>query len=178
MDLTTLATSDLDGAVRLGVAVAVGMAIGLNRDLRGKPTGVRTLGLVSLGSCLVAVAALRVDGMMGHADATSRVLQGVIQGVLSGIGFVGAGVVLRNPVAERVQGLTTAASVWMTASLGIACAIASWPVILSAVGLSLVLLVAVHPLERWLEARAGKSHDGSLAPGSRRAARLSAGPRR
>ncbi|QTL03739.1 MgtC/SapB family protein [Aquabacter sp. L1I39] len=146
---------DIDSVLRLAVAVAVGMAVGLNRDLKGKPTGIRTLGLVCLGAALVAVVSFRVDGILGHPDATSRVLQGVIQGVMTGIGFLGAGVVLVDRVEMRIQGLTTAATVWVTAALGIACALASWTLILAGVGLALFLLVLAHPLERWLEARSG-----------------------
>lgn len=145
---------DLDRALRLAVAVVVGMAVGLNRDLKGKPTGIRTLGLVCLGSALVGVVSLRMDGILGHPDATSRVVQGIIQGVMTGIGFLGAGVVLVNRSQMRIQGLTTAAAVWVTAALGIACALASWPLILAGVSLTLFLLVIVHPVERWLEAKA------------------------
>lgn len=149
---------DLDSALRLAVAVAVGMAVGLNRDLKGKPTGIRTLGLVCLvclGAALVGVVSLQVDGILGHPDATSRVLQGTIQGVMTGIGFLGAGAALVDRAEMRIQGLTTAATVWVTAALGIACALASWTLILVGVGLALFLLVAAHPLERWLEARGG-----------------------
>lgn len=152
---------DLDSALRLAVAVAVGMAVGLNRDLKGKPTGIRTLGLVCLGAALVGVVSLQVDGIVGHPDATSRVLQGIIQGVMTGIGFLGAGVVLVDRAEMRIQGLTTAATVWVTAALGIACALASWTLILVGVGLALFLLVAAHPLERWLEARGGSRKEGT-----------------
>lgn len=72
-------------------------------------------------------------------------------GVLTGIGFLGAGVVLLDRSAGRIRGLTTAASVWVTAALGIACALASWVLIALGMSLALFLLVALHPLERWLE---------------------------
>lgn len=68
--------ADIDSALRLIAATAAGMAVGLDRDLSDKPTGVRTLGLVALGAALVALAGLRVDGILGHSDATSRVVQG------------------------------------------------------------------------------------------------------
>ncbi|MBS7546035.1 MgtC/SapB family protein [Ancylobacter oerskovii] len=151
MDL--LAPADLEAMMRLLAAVACGMLVGLNRDLRGKPTGMRTLGLVSLGAALVSLTAMGVAGIEGHADATSRVVQGIIQGVLTGIGFVGAGVVLRNHRDLEVHGLTTAAAVWVTAALGIACALASWHLIVMALVITLVLLELVRPLERLLEGR-------------------------
>src|SRR3954447_1032948 len=93
---------------RLGAAVLIGAAIGLNRDLHGKPTGVRTLGLVGLGSAL-AVLAIGPSS----ADDASR----IVQGIVTGIGFLGAGVIIRN-ADNHIHGLTTAACVWITACIG------------------------------------------------------------
>ncbi|HEU4665201.1 MAG TPA: MgtC/SapB family protein [Dokdonella sp.] len=102
--------------VRLGLAVVVGGLIGLNRDLHHKPAGVRTHALVSLGTALMVIAILPPGGeLVERIDALSR----VIQGVLTGIGFLGAGVILHD--AGRVRGLTTAATVWLTALIGVAC---------------------------------------------------------
>lgn len=155
-----LAQEDVEAALRLGAAIAIGVLIGLNRDLKGKPLGMRTLGLVALGAAVAALAAIRVEGMAGNADATSRIVQGILQGVLTGIGFVGAGVVLRDPRALEVHGLTTAASVWVTAALGIACALGSWHLIFMGGAAALFLLVVVHRLERFLEF-AGRGQDAS-----------------
>jgi putative Mg2+ transporter-C (MgtC) family protein len=109
-----------DVGMRLGAATLAGALIGINRDLAQKPIGVRTLGLVALGAAAVTVAAIQVPGMAENADALSRVVQGVIQGVMAGISFIGAGVILRDAQTRMVEGLTTAASVWVTAALGIA----------------------------------------------------------
>ncbi|MEP9347487.1 MgtC/SapB family protein [Xanthobacter sp. KR7-225] len=153
---------DLEAVVRLGAAVGLGMLIGLNRDLKGKPTGARTLGLVALGAALTALTAVRVEGLADHPDAMSRVVQGIIQGVLTGIGFVGAGVVLRDQKALEVHGLTTAAAVWVTAALGIACALASWHLIVIGGGAALVLLTVVQWVERGAEAAlAGRRSGGA-----------------
>jgi putative Mg2+ transporter-C (MgtC) family protein len=136
-----------DVAMRLAAAALTGMAIGINRDLAQKPIGMRTLGLVSLGASTVTVAAIQVQGMAENADALSRVVQGVIQGVMAGISFIGAGVILRDPQARTVDGLTTAASVWVTAALGIACGLGMWGVVAIGAAIALILLVAVG----WLE---------------------------
>ncbi|MCS0494329.1 MgtC/SapB family protein [Ancylobacter sp. MQZ15Z-1] len=149
MDIIT--PRDIEHLLRLLVAAACGMMIGVNRDLRGKPTGMRTLGLVCMGAALISLTAMRVDGIAGHPDATSRVVQGIIQGVMTGIGFLGAGVVLRNRRQLEVHGLTTAATVWVTAALGVACALASWHLIVGALLITLLLLAVLHPLERRLE---------------------------
>jgi putative Mg2+ transporter-C (MgtC) family protein len=115
-----------DVILRLSTAAGAGGIIGLNRDLAGKPIGVRTLGLVSLGAAVVGVTGIQVQGMAENPDAMSRVVQGIIQGVMAGISFVGAGVILRNAQAGTVEGLTTAATVWLSAALGVACGLGAW----------------------------------------------------
>jgi len=135
-------------AARLGAAVVAGCVIGINRDLANKPIGARTLGLVSLGAASVCVAALQVDGVWGHPDALSRVVQGIIQGIMAGISFIGAGVILRDAEARTVEGLTTAATVWVAAALGIAAGLAAWTTLGMALALALVLLVGVGWLEK------------------------------
>ena len=137
--------------LRLGAATAAGMALGLNRDLQNKPIGMRTLGLVALGSAIVVVSTVYFETLVGHPDALSRVVQGVIQGIMAGISFIGAGVILRDSQARTVEGLTTAATVWVTAALGIACGLAAWKIAATGVGLALFLLAAVG----WLESKLG-----------------------
>jgi putative Mg2+ transporter-C (MgtC) family protein len=142
--------SYLDVGLRLGAAALVGGVIGINRDLADKPIGVRTLGLVGLGAAAVSVATIQVSGMAENADAMSRVVQGIIQGVMAGISFIGAGVILRNPEAQTVEGLTTAATVWVAAALGIACGLAAWNVVLIGTVLALILLVVMYWIESLL----------------------------
>lgn len=139
--------------LRLGAATLAGMAIGLNRDLRKKPIGARTLGLVSLGAALASVATLQYSDLGAYPDALSRVVQGIIQGIMGGISFIGAGVILRDSRARSVEGLTTAATVWVAAALGIACGLAAWRAMLVAIGLALFVLVVVGWIERaiWKE---------------------------
>lgn len=149
-----LTADEIETLLRLMAAAACGMVVGINRDIRGKPTGMRTLGLVGLGAALISLSAMNVAGMEGHPDATSRVVQGIVQGVMTGIGFLGAGVVLRDRDRLEVHGLTTAATVWVTAALGVACAIASWHLVFLALATTLALLAMMLPLERILEARA------------------------
>ena len=136
----------LDIALRLSVATLLGVLIGLNRDLQGKPTGVRTMGLVCLGSALIVVAAGLVGG---PGDATRAV-----QGIITGIGFLGSGVIIKSDSSSRIHGLTTAATVWLTAAMGITCGLGHWGLALLATVLSFVVLLfggrfekAVH--RRW-----------------------------
>ncbi len=139
----------LDIGLRLGAATAVGVIIGVNRDLKEKPAGMRTLGLVALGAAVIALAAIQYDGMAGHPDALSRVIQGVLQGIMTGVGFIGAGAILRDAQAQRIEGVTTAASVWVTAALAVACAFAAWRIVVIGLALTLILLVVF----AWFEKR-------------------------
>lgn len=138
----------LDIALRLTAATLIGMAIGFNRDLRGKPTGMRTLGLVGLGSAL-AVTAITFATFPDREgiQAVSR----VIQGILTGIGFIGAGVIVRDD-PQRVRGLTTAACAWLTACLGVVCAVAAWKVVVIGSVLTGFVLIVGGPLEKRLHA--------------------------
>jgi putative Mg2+ transporter-C (MgtC) family protein len=115
---------ELDITLRLGGATLIGMAIGLNRDLHGKPTGVRTLGLVGLGAALVILAS--TDFLVTTPEANANPVSRAIQGVLTGIGFLGAGVIMQDQGSKRVQGLTTAALIWLTACMGIVCGLGAW----------------------------------------------------
>jgi putative Mg2+ transporter-C (MgtC) family protein len=134
----------LDIILRLGAAVLIGSMIGLDREMHHKPTGMRTLGLVALGSAL-AVLAMANDP---KADASR-----VIQGVITGVGFLGAGVILHGPTGVQVQGLTTAAAIWITASLGVLCGLAAWRILAVGLVLTFFLLIAVGAVERRLNSR-------------------------
>ena len=142
-----------DIALRLTAAAVSGAIIGLNRDMARKPIGLRTLGLVSLGAATVTVATVQVPGMAENADALSRVVQGVIQGIMAGISFIGAGVILRDAHTRTVEGLTTAASVWVTAALGIACGVGAWVTVAVALAVALVLLAVLGKFEGLLDRR-------------------------
>src|SRR5215467_9357412 len=140
-----------DVILRLGAATLIGAAIGLNRDLHGKPIGVRTLGLVGLAS---AIAVLAVADGADHNPASR-----VIQGVLTGIGFLGAGVIMRPHSDGRVHGLTSAASAWATACLGLVCGLAAWPIVATGVVLVFILLILGGPFERMSHRRLAAMFD-------------------
>ncbi|CAH1662806.1 Protein MgtC [Hyphomicrobiales bacterium] len=147
----------LDQFVRLGAATLIGMIIGLNRDLENKPTGVRTLGLVGLATALVTIGTLEFEPLKDHPDALSRVVQGLIQGILTGIGFIGAGAILRDRNTGSIHGLTTAASVWVTAAAGIICGLGNWPLVVTAVVVAMVLLISGRAIEAAVERCLGRA---------------------
>jgi putative Mg2+ transporter-C (MgtC) family protein len=129
----------LDVFLRLGAAVLSGALIGFDREIRDKPAGLRTLTLVSLGSAVFTLTALDSENGI---DSTSR----VIQGIITGIGFLGAGTIIRGKTEESVRGLTTAASVWLSAAIGVACGLAYWSLVLIA-SLFGLLVLALEGLE-------------------------------
>lgn len=149
-----------DIILRLVAATAAGALIGFDRDSRDKPAGMRTLGLVSLGAAVTALAAMTLafDGQPdAQTDAASRVLQGAIQGVIAGVGFIGAGLMLRDSRDPgNVLGVTTAATVWTSAAIGLACGLGAWRVALTAMALIVVLFFVVKPVERWILAKLGR----------------------
>jgi putative Mg2+ transporter-C (MgtC) family protein len=137
--------------LRLGVATLAGAAIGLNRDLHGKPVGLRTLGLVGLATAMVVALSSQSTDPLRISDATSR----VIQGILTGIGFLGAGVIFHADHHFRIRGLTSAACTWLTACVGIMCGAGQWRIVAVGLVLTFAILVTGGPLERWLHRALG-----------------------
>jgi putative Mg2+ transporter-C (MgtC) family protein len=134
---------------RLALAAVLGAILGIQREQVHSAAGLRTHILVSLGAALFVLAG--VESGFGH-DGISR----VIQGVIAGIGFLGAGTILKIGERIEVHGLTTAASIWMTAAVGVAAGLGHlW---LSAVATTIGWLV-LGPLSRLEKPRRG---EGSL----------------
>jgi putative Mg2+ transporter-C (MgtC) family protein len=125
--------------VRLLVAVALGGVIGYERESIGAPAGLRTHMLVSLGAALFVLIPLQA-GM--RFEDLSRVLQGIT----AGIGFLGAGAILKQTDRNDVRGLTTAASIWLTAALGVAAGMGREATALLSTVFALVILAI---LRRW-----------------------------
>ncbi|MER3433205.1 MAG: hypothetical protein C4288_07210 [Leptolyngbya sp. ERB_1_1] len=131
--------------MRLGSAIIAGGAIGWERQQRHKAGGLRTHMLVSLGAALFVLVPIEVSG---SADSLSR----TIQGVAAGVGFLGAGEILHrsrpNGRDQEVKGLTSAASIWVTAALGITAGAGLWELTVLGTLLTLLTLVGVKRLER------------------------------
>ncbi len=131
--------------LRLFVATLIGTVLGLNREIHGKPAGMRTHALVSLGAALTTVVSIELTTRGNVVDGSS-VLH-VVQGIMAGIGFLGGGVILRDDSHQSVHGLTTAASIWVVASLGVACGAGQWLTALMALALTLIVLVFLARIE-------------------------------
>lgn len=126
--------------VRLLVAALLGAVIGAQRERAGKPAGLRTHMLVALGAALFVVAAIE-SGF--PEDALAR----VIQGMATGIGFIGGGAILKLREEREITGLTTAAGIWMTAAAGVAAGLGRWGAAALAVGLTWLILGALARVE-------------------------------
>jgi putative Mg2+ transporter-C (MgtC) family protein len=133
--------------IRLLAATVLGAVIGFQRERAGKPAGLRTHMLVTLGT---AVFVLACSGVGMSSDGLSR----VIQGIVTGIGFIGAGSILKLDRERDIQGLTTAAGVWMTAAVGVAVGLGSLGVAL----LSTVFTLVILSFTKRFEPRAGSAH--------------------
>lgn len=145
-------TGWIELTLQLTAATMIGGAIGLNRDLHHKPTGLRTMALVGLGSALIVQAA--TAGYAGALDLNP--VSRVIQGVITGVGFLGAGVILRQPGIDKIHGLTTAASIWLTAGLGVLSGLGAWRPLLIALALAWFVLLLGGKIEHWFHRRFSK----------------------
>jgi putative Mg2+ transporter-C (MgtC) family protein len=135
---------------RLVLAAALGGAVGLERELRDQAAGFRTHMLVSLGSCLFAlVSAFGVDALFaGEVPEVTSDPTRIAAQIVSGIGFLGAGAILRY--GTTVRGLTTAASLWVVAAIGMASAFGAYLLSLATAALTLVALFGLRPFRSWM----------------------------
>jgi putative Mg2+ transporter-C (MgtC) family protein len=143
-----------DMLIRLAVATAAGAVLGFDRSRQNRTImGFRTLTLVGLASCIAVQAIIHSGLPQMNADAAAR----VVQGVLSGVGFIGAGALLHGGSDQQVHGLATAASIWVSAAMGAAAALAVWPLPIGGGVLALFVLLIGAPIERWIRDRARAS---------------------
>ena len=119
--------------IRVIAASLLGALVGFQRERAGKPAGLRTHILVSLGTAVV-VLACSASGM--NMDGESR----VIQGIVTGIGFIGAGSILKVSEERDIRGLTTAAGLWLTAAIGVSCGLGTLGIAVIASVLALIVL--------------------------------------
>jgi len=130
--------------IRLTAAALLGAVVGIQRERVGKSAGVRTHMLVALGSALFVIASL--ESGMSPSD-----LSRVIQGIAAGIGFIGAGAILKLTQEREITGLTTAAGIWMTAAVGVAAGLGRWGSAALGVILTLIILSIVAQITKQME---------------------------
>lgn len=130
--------------VRLLAAAVLGAVIGFEREKAGKAAGLRTHILVSLGTCVFVVACA---GYGMSSDGLSR----VIQGIVTGLGFLGAGTILKLNDQRDIKGLTTSAGIWMTAAIGVAVGLGMLGVALLSTITAIIVLAVIRKWENKID---------------------------
>jgi len=126
------------------VAAGLGAAIGLEREFRQKPAGLRTNILIAVGSALLSILSTRVAG--GTPDR-------IAAQIVTGVGFLGAGAIMRGRTS--IHGLTTAATIWVNAAIGMAAGLGETAIATATAAVTLLVLVVLPPVEDYFERRAG-----------------------
>jgi putative Mg2+ transporter-C (MgtC) family protein len=134
----------------LFLAVLFGAVIGAERQLSGKAAGLRTNILICLGAAIYTIVSREMGG--GHTDSITRIAAQVV----TGIGFLGAGAIIQD--RGGIHGLTTAATIWLVASIGMGCGAGFYLLAFVATAFAIVVLFAMAPLAAWLT-RLGKKHN-------------------
>ena len=138
-------------SLRLIFAMIVGGVIGYERERARKPAGLRTHMLVSVGAAIFVIVPVQLQF---DSDDLSR----IIQGLVTGIGFLGAGAILKEHDKGYVEGLTTAAGIWLTAGLGVAVGLGASGIALVCAVLAWIILTAVHTFETRMKPKAPNNH--------------------
>jgi len=138
----------LNLVLKLSLSLLVGALIGLNRQSEKKPAGLRTHMLVTLGATIFVMTSLQTSQGKVSPDALSR----VIQGITAGVGFLGAGEILRQSDMKNnqvtIRGLTSAAAIWVSSALGVAIGAGLYPLALVSVLMTWITLSLIKKLER------------------------------
>jgi putative Mg2+ transporter-C (MgtC) family protein len=153
-----------DAMLRLLVAAVLGSLVGIEREIHGRSAGFRTQLLVALGSSLAMIVSLHFARQFASSDPGALAIRvdpaRVAYGVMGGVGFLGAGVIMRRETG--VKGLTTAASLWCTAAVGLACGFGMYIVAVFAAILVVFSLTVLNRLDKWLPTRASRIMVASL----------------
>jgi putative Mg2+ transporter-C (MgtC) family protein len=150
--------SDLELIERLCLAAALGAVLGFEREWRQKYAGLRTNILIAIGSALFTMMSIDLSVSAG-GDATRIAAQ-----IVTGIGFLGAGAIMRTD--SGIRGLTTAAMIWVNAAIGVAVGGGEYHLAIIATLVTLVVLILLNPVERWIDRitpqrKAGEANDPS-----------------
>jgi putative Mg2+ transporter-C (MgtC) family protein len=132
-----------DDLVKILLAIVVGGAIGFEREYRDKAAGFRTLIFICLGSTVFTM-------MSTHLGAGDNDASRIASNIVTGIGFLGAGAIIQD--RGRVMGMTTAATIWLVAGLGMAIGAGRYALVLAVTAITLVVLFLFPPIERWIDA--------------------------
>ncbi len=144
----------IDLVIRLSTAVGLGGILGIERQFHGRWAGLRTHMTVSMGAATFTVLALTVVGGDDKQDLTR-----VIQGIAAGIGFLGAGTILKLSDKMEVKGLTTASAIWLAAAVGTAAGLGEYGVAIATTVITMIILALFRPIEKYFDRRGSVDSD-------------------
>ena len=130
----------LEEVAQVSVAFVIGAILGIEREFRSKPAGFRTMILICVGSCLYTILSQELEGIASSDRIASN--------IVTGIGFIGAGVIFKEGIS--VNGLTTAALIWVTAALGMAIGYKNYPLAIVVTAVVVVALFVLEPVQRFI----------------------------
>jgi putative Mg2+ transporter-C (MgtC) family protein len=131
-----------ENVISIILAVVLGVVIGLEREIRGKAAGLRTNALICLGAAVFTIISEQMGS--GREASPARIAAQIV----TGVGFLGAGAIIRG--RGGIHGLTTAATIWMVASIGMACGAGFFLLAVTSTIIALIVLIGLTPLERWV----------------------------
>jgi putative Mg2+ transporter-C (MgtC) family protein len=151
-----------DDLLRIGVAALLGGVLGLERELNGHFAGLRTHMMVAIGCAVFVVGGLAIS--TNQTEAVTR----VVQGIAAGVGFLGAGTILKLDEQQKIKGLTTASSIWLASALGTLAGLGEYVPAAAATAIALVVLAVLRPMERLIAHHAGgNKHTDTPKKGNR-----------
>jgi len=145
----------VDSSLRLLLAAGLGAAIGLEREYRRKPAGLRTNILIAVGSALFTITSIQLAAIGGTPDR-------IAAQIVTGMGFLGGGAILRS--GSNIKGMTTAATIWVNAAIGMAAGAGEYALATIATAITLVVLAVLPAIEAFVERRAGRTDLNDHAP--------------
>lgn len=148
--LSSLSSLGWDSAAKIALAALLGAIVGMERLWTGHPAGLRTNMVIAVSSCLFTILSIEAFPLQGSAQDTARVAAQIV----TGVGFLGAGALLQTK--SHVRGLTTAATIWLVAALGMACGAGAYFLAVFTTVLTTGVLVILRPISESLERRARK----------------------
>lgn len=139
----------LDMATRLAVAVGLALIVGLERELRGKPAGLRSHMLVSLGAAAFIIVGLTVLKSASETQPSAQIdPTRIVEGIVGGIGFLGAGSIIRS--GGSIHGITTGATIWLSGAIGVSAGVNNFPLAAMVAAMALIIMVVLGYFEHTL----------------------------
>jgi putative Mg2+ transporter-C (MgtC) family protein len=151
---------DIHDLIPLLVAVLLGGVVGIERQLGGHGAGLRTHMIVSMAAALFILASSETT-IRASADMTR-----VVQGIAAGVGFIGAGTILKLSSEHEVKGLTTASTIWLAAAVGTASGLREYFLATTGAMFAVIFLVVLHPIEKYLSRKSKQEKAAKNGPAS------------